>query len=91
MSVLCIYLRKSLIDTVQCKSIFREAVDLVVSKPISDFGRVFGIIEGSRLSPYDCEFVAFAMENNLPLITEDKKIIREFPLIASSMNDYLSV
>ncbi len=90
LSVLSIYLRQSLIDTVECKSIFREALDLVVSKPISGFDRLFNIIEGSSLSAYDCEFVALAKENNLPFITEDKKIIREFPHIAFSMNGYLS-
>ena len=90
-SVLSIYLRQSLIDSAECKSVFREAVDLVVSYPIPDFDMVFGIIEGSSLSSYDCEFVAFAMENNLPLITEDKKIIRGFHHIASSMNGHLSV
>ncbi len=91
LSVLSIYLRQNLIDAAGCKSIFREAVDLVVSKPISDSDRVFDIIEGSSLSAYDCEFVALAIENNLPLITEDKKVIREFPHVAFSMNRYLSV
>ncbi|MCA1795675.1 MAG: hypothetical protein LC660_17725 [Desulfobacteraceae bacterium] len=38
MSVLSIYLRKNLIDAAGCKSIYKEAMDLVVSRPISDFG-----------------------------------------------------
>jgi len=37
------------------------------------------------LSSYDCEFVSLAKEAGLPLITEDKKILREFPEIACKM------
>ena len=91
MSVLSLYLRQNLIDAAGCKSIFQEALDLVVSEPISYIDRVFDIIECSSLSSCDSEFVALAMENSLPLITEDKKIIRTFPDIAFSMDSYLSV
>lgn len=91
MSVLNLYFRHNLIDAAGCKLIFREASDLVVSEPVSYIDRTFEIVEGSSLSSYDSEFVAHAMENKLPLITEDKTIIREFPDIAFSMDRYLSV
>lgn len=91
MSVLSIYLRKNLIDAAGCKSIYKEAMDLVVSRPISDFGAVFNIVQNSILSSYDCEFVAIAMQSKLPLITEDKKILREFPDIAFPIETYVSM
>lgn len=91
MSVLGIYLRKNLIDAAGCKSIYKEAMDLVVSRPISDFGAVFNIVQNSILSSYDCEFVAIAMQSKLPLITEDKKILRAFPDIAFPIETYVSM
>ncbi len=91
MSVLRIYLRKNLIDAAGCKLIYKEAMDLVVSRPISDFDAVFNIVQNSSVSSYDCEFVALAMQSKLPLITEDKKIIREFPHIALSIETYIGI
>ncbi len=89
LSVLSIYLRKNIIDTTMCKSIYQEAMETVTSRPISEFEKVFNVIENSNLSSYDGEFVALAHENNLPLITEDKKIIHEFPDTACTIKDYL--
>ena len=34
---------------------------------------------------YDCEFVALAMTKDLPLVTEDQRILRSFPNIAVDM------
>jgi predicted nucleic acid-binding protein len=91
MSVLSIYLRKDLMDVASCKSVYKEAMDLVISGPISNSDAVFNIVQQSSLSSYDCEFVALAMQTGLPLITEDKKILREFPDVAFSMKTYVSI
>jgi predicted nucleic acid-binding protein len=37
---------------------------------------------------YDCEFVALAQHLDVPLVTADKKILREFPAIAKSLDAY---
>ena len=89
LSVLSLYLRKNIIDAAGCKSIYQEAMETVISRPVFEFDKVFKLIENSNLSSYDCEFVALAIENNLPLITEDKKIICEFPDIAYTIKNYL--
>jgi predicted nucleic acid-binding protein len=90
LSVLSIYLRRNIINSTACKSIYQEAVETVTSRPISDFEKVFNIVKNSNLSSYDCEFVALANENKLPLITEDKKITREFPDTACTIKAYLN-
>ena len=90
LNVLSIYLRRNIINSTACKSIYQEAVETVTSRPISDFEKVFNIVKNSNLSSYDCEFVALANENKLPLITEDKKITREFPDIACTIKAYLN-
>ncbi|MFO7988726.1 MAG: type II toxin-antitoxin system VapC family toxin [Thermodesulfobacteriota bacterium] len=89
MSVLSAYLRQNLIDADGCQMIYKEAMALVVSKPVPDCGAILNIVQDSSLSSYDAEFVALAMETRLPLITEDKKIVREFPDIAFSIETYI--
>ena len=88
LSVLSIYFRQNIIDEVRCQFIYREALDMVTSRPIGNYKTVFELIKKSSLSSYGCEFVALAKETGLPLITEDKKILREFPEIACKMQTY---
>ena len=47
------------------------------------------LVKGSNCSAYDCEFVALAQYLDVPLITADKKILREFPDIARNIGSYI--
>ncbi len=87
-SVLGGYLRKNIISRSVCISIYEHALSLIESYDYRDFESVFMLIESSRLSSYDCTFVAFANSLQLPLVTEDKKIRHEFPAVARSMRDF---
>ena len=49
---------------------------------IVDSSDVLDLVARSTCSAYDCEFVALAQELAVPLITTDRKIVREFPEIA---------
>lgn len=40
---------------------------------------VLRLVSQSTCSAYDCEFVALANHLNVPLITSDSRILREFP------------
>ncbi|MEZ5436228.1 MAG: hypothetical protein R3E67_06805 [Pseudomonadales bacterium] len=51
---------------------------------------VLRLIETSECSAYDCEFVALAKRNNTMLVTEDKKILKQFPKIAMSLAEAIS-
>ncbi len=44
----------------------------------------------SGCSAYDCEFVALAMDLNVPLITVDKKILSKFPVISIALDEFVS-
>lgn len=51
---------------------------------------ILSLAQNSTCSAYDCEFVALANQLQIPLITEDKKVLREFPHIASSLAQFIS-
>ncbi len=51
---------------------------------------VLELVTKSSCTAYDCEFVAAAREHGVPLVTMDKRVLREFPHLAISMADFLS-
>lgn len=51
---------------------------------------VLGLIAHSKCSAYDCEFVALAQDQKVRLVTSDRKVLRHFPTVASSIRDFLS-
>lgn len=56
----------------------------------TDFGRVFELVAQSECTAYDCEFVAAAEALKCPLVTNDKQILRAFPNIAQTMEQFLA-
>jgi predicted nucleic acid-binding protein len=50
-------------------------------------GLILTLAANSRLSAYDCEFVALARELHCRLVTVDKQITRIFPEIAISLEE----
>lgn len=51
---------------------------------------VLRICEASALSAYDAEFVALARGIGVPLVTEDRAILKAFPDIAVTMEGFAS-
>lgn len=49
---------------------------------------VMDLVANSSCSAYDCEFVAVARERGVPLVTADRQILREFPYIAVSLDNF---
>ncbi len=52
--------------------------------------QVLALINESNCSSYDCEFIALAHHLNTLLITQDKKILKDFPSTAITVADFLS-
>lgn len=50
---------------------------------------ILQLVMSSSCSSYDCEYVALAKKMNVPLITYDKQILKEFPTLAFIPEDYL--
>jgi len=51
---------------------------------------VMKLIEKSECSAYDCEFVCLAISKNIPLVTNDKKILENFPKVAFKPDEFTS-
>lgn len=89
LSVLALYIRKSVLDINQSRNLYKKACEIVESRRLSNATDVVNLVTGCSLSAYDCSYVALARETRLPLITEDKNILSEFSDIAFSLRDYL--
>jgi predicted nucleic acid-binding protein len=50
---------------------------------------ILRLIDRSKCSAYECEFVALAQETNVQLLTMDRQILGEFPKIAVSLQHFL--
>lgn len=90
LSVLAFYIRKSLLDIDASKSIYTKACEIIETREVVDFELLFNCIKTSKLSAYDCQYVTLARENNLPLITEDKNILAEFPEASVSISQFIA-
>jgi len=90
-NVLALYLRKGLLSLEtalqlqgQAESIMEQNEFEIASAPILTLAKESGC------SAYDCEFISLAHQLNVPLVTQDKKLLREFSDTAISIDDFLN-
>ena len=57
---------------------------------IPETPRVLELAQASGHSAYDCEYVAVAESLGVPLVTFDQALIRAFPAVAISPQDFLA-
>ena len=50
---------------------------------------VLQLVSQSGCSAYDCEFVALAREQKVPLVTADRRILRDFPELTISLEEFV--
>ena len=50
---------------------------------------VLELVVQSRCSAYDCEFVALAIDLDVPLVTADKQLLKAFPKTAVSLERFV--
>ncbi len=90
-NVLALYIRNKTI-TLEKAMQLQEAAETIIFQKEYDVSssQVLTLINKSNCSSYDCEFIALALHFETSLITQDKKLLREFPSTAVSVSDYLS-
>ena len=90
-NVLALYLRKNIITLDKALQL-QEAAETIMAQNEFDVtsSQVLALVNESNCSSYDCEFVALANHLNTQLVTQDKKVLREFPSTAISIKDFLT-
>ena len=89
-SILTGYLRDGSLTGPHIARIMGEAEGaLAGAEHLLPSSRVFEIAGRSRLSAYDCEFVALASALAVPLVTADKAVLKAFPDNAVTMEAFL--
>jgi predicted nucleic acid-binding protein len=89
-SVLSLYLRKEILSMAEVLVIISQAEVLLSSREYEvSSTSIMHLVQASSCSAYDCEFVALAMYLDVPLLTSDRKILREFPDVAASINNFI--
>ena len=54
-----------------------------------DSPSVLSLAAASGCTAYDCEFVALAQAEGWPLVTSDKQVLKAFPAVAISPDDFV--
>jgi predicted nucleic acid-binding protein len=89
-NALALYLRKGIVALPQAQQMMTAATDLLRGREYEASSyEVLRIASESHCSAYDCEFVAVANELKIPLITVDKQLLRTFPAVAVSLQDFV--
>ena len=90
-NVLAQYLRKNLLNIDEILLIIQQAEKLLTDHEYEiSSAHIMQLVKSSQCSAYDCEFIALAQYLDVPLITTDKKILREFPDITQTAESYLA-
>ena len=91
-NVLASNMRAGNLNADQARAVMRAAEsEMVEFERAVDSVDVLNLVERSECSAYDCEFVSLAMAMGFPLITEDAKILRDFPKVAANMAAFGSI
>ena len=90
-NVLALYLRKKII-TLEKAMQLQDTAETIIIKNEYDVpsSQVLTVINESNCSAYDCEFIALAHHYDTKLVTQDKKLLKEFPATAISVSDFLA-
>ena len=88
--ILAGYLREGSLSAAQARRVMRQVEEALAGcEHLVSSDAVFQVIEGTRLSAYDAEFVALSKELFVALVTEDKAVLKACPETALSMNGFL--
>ena len=89
-NVLTFYIKKNIITLTEAIEIFEFAEELLKENEYEiNYAQVLSLSHSSGCTAYDCEFVNLAKDLDITLVTEDKKVLKNFPESAMSMYQFL--
>ena len=90
-NVLVLYIRKNILMPEDAIRIMDEATLLMQGGEYEAVSlQVLQLVGESTCSAYDCEFVALARDLDVRLLTVDNQILKQFPIEAISLDEYVS-
>lgn len=92
LNVLAVQMRHSKMPLDQAMAIFSLADEMMREGEREVSARsILSLVDQCSCSAYDCEFIALAQHLKTRLVTQDKKLLREFPDVAVSIVDALKL
>lgn len=90
-NVMAGYMRRGILGLEQAKQITSSALKTMEAREIlPPSNLVLELVAASNCSAYDCEYAALARHLNIKLITNDQKVLQNFPETAFSLNAFLT-
>jgi len=90
-NVLALYIRKQLLSVAEAQQVMEEASRLMQDREYEIAShQILSLVAASPCSAYDCEFIALAKDLDLPLVTVDKQVLRQFPGVAVSLEAFVA-
>ncbi len=88
-NVLSLNIRQNIFSLSVAKVFMTKAEILIgISEYNVDSEQVLDLANTSGCTAYDCEFAALAQQLRATLVTSDKQLLRAFPGLAVSMDDF---
>jgi predicted nucleic acid-binding protein len=88
-NVLCVSAGCGRIELEDARSVWARAESLMedFEQPV-DFKKTLALATAHEVTGYDAQFVLLAQTLGVPLVTEDKELLRKFPGFVLSMKDF---
>jgi predicted nucleic acid-binding protein len=85
------YIRHDLLTLSESQDVMEKAHALFTDREyFVTSENVLELAASSRCTAYDCEYVALAQQFSIPLVTADTQLIKAFPDIAISLEDFVA-
>ncbi len=85
------YVRRDIMSFDQTIDVIQKAEQMMLHNEHSvDSAAVLRLVSESDCSAYDCEFIALANHLNVPLVTSDSQLLRNFPDRALAPDRFLT-
>ena len=83
MNILATMIKTKRLERETADRLYRQLVDVLgPGEQDPDPTRVLALVEEHGISGYDAQFVALAQELGVPLYTQDREVLKKFPLLA---------
>lgn len=88
-NVLATYVRAKRLAANDAHTIYMNAEDMLRGREYAVTGRTaLDLAFASKMSAYDCEYIALADEYNCKLVTSDRKLVQAFSKLAILLTDF---